>query len=399
MTEDEWLFCKNPRHMIGPLFRKQALLYCGLVRQLWNYLTPSSQILISDIEDYVDGVVDFLPVGHSVWQEFDARRKNWEDQFYTMPVDSGSSNLLRTITAELITKIDIARLPLRVDIKYIKERIWDAFAELWASSEVEIGNAAYDSLRQRTDPSNIDIVMRDVMHRGLGRTEFDPNWRSSEVMELTNVIYYQREFHRMDELAILLENAGCRDATILEHCRCQRQHVKGCWLTDVILGKIVFLREDGLALRGRANSDLDDLALTDLGISHRALSSVGCRLLREVWEKLSPLCRQVIEGMEEYINARSKIVDLRTLLHAVQNESRRLWDQVSDPNQGKDLSSLCLAAELHDITFRLCEFSDDENYYFVELQRMVDSLADIVPEERICKILRDFFGSDLVSRR
>jgi len=41
----------------------------------------------------------------------------------------------------------------------------------------------------------------------------------------------------MPILADALEDAGCTDAAILEHCRGPGPHVRGCWVVDLILGK------------------------------------------------------------------------------------------------------------------------------------------------------------------
>jgi hypothetical protein len=38
-------------------------------------------------------------------------------------------------------------------------------------------------------------------------------------------------------MADVLEEAGCVDADILAHCRRPREHVRGCWLVDLILDK------------------------------------------------------------------------------------------------------------------------------------------------------------------
>ena len=43
-----------------------------------------------------------------------------------------------------------------------------------------------------------------------------------------------------DRLAILadaLEDAGCDNADILNHCRQPGEHVRGCWVVDLVLGK------------------------------------------------------------------------------------------------------------------------------------------------------------------
>jgi hypothetical protein len=43
-----------------------------------------------------------------------------------------------------------------------------------------------------------------------------------------------------DRLLVLsdaLEEAGCTDQDILNHCRSPGVHVRGCWLLDVLLDK------------------------------------------------------------------------------------------------------------------------------------------------------------------
>ena len=41
----------------------------------------------------------------------------------------------------------------------------------------------------------------------------------------------------MPVLADALEEAGCQDAIILNHCREPGGHVRGCWVVDLLLGK------------------------------------------------------------------------------------------------------------------------------------------------------------------
>lgn len=60
---------------------------------------------------------------------------------------------------------------------------------------------------------------------------------SSSVGELARTIYDNRAFDLMPQLADVLEEAGCTNANILEHCRQLSDHVRGCWVVDLILGK------------------------------------------------------------------------------------------------------------------------------------------------------------------
>ena len=50
-------------------------------------------------------------------------------------------------------------------------------------------------------------------------------------------IYDARAFDRLPLLADALEDAGCADADILSHCRTPGEHVRGCWVVDLLLGK------------------------------------------------------------------------------------------------------------------------------------------------------------------
>ena len=56
-------------------------------------------------------------------------------------------------------------------------------------------------------------------------------------MRIAQAIYDKRAFDRMPILADALEDAGCDNADILAHCRGPNEHVRGCWVVDLILGK------------------------------------------------------------------------------------------------------------------------------------------------------------------
>jgi hypothetical protein len=43
--------------------------------------------------------------------------------------------------------------------------------------------------------------------------------------------------HRLGILADALEEAGCDNADILNHCRQPGEHVRGCWVVDLVLGR------------------------------------------------------------------------------------------------------------------------------------------------------------------
>jgi hypothetical protein len=57
------------------------------------------------------------------------------------------------------------------------------------------------------------------------------------VPRIARSIYEGRGFDQMPILADGLEEAGCSDPHILAHCREQGEHVRGCWLVDLLLEK------------------------------------------------------------------------------------------------------------------------------------------------------------------
>jgi hypothetical protein len=65
----------------------------------------------------------------------------------------------------------------------------------------------------------------------------DPSWLSWDggtVVKLAEAIYQGRAFDRLPVLADALQDAGCQDDTILDHCRHPGPHARGCWVVDVL---------------------------------------------------------------------------------------------------------------------------------------------------------------------
>jgi hypothetical protein len=65
----------------------------------------------------------------------------------------------------------------------------------------------------------------------------NPSWLTSDVIALASGIYTERAFDRLPILADALQDAGCDNADILDHCRGSGPHVRGCWVVDLLLGK------------------------------------------------------------------------------------------------------------------------------------------------------------------
>jgi len=80
-------------------------------------------------------------------------------------------------------------------------------------------------------------LLREVVGNPLEPTSLDPHWLTSPVVELARGAYEERAFDRLLILADALQDAGCDNANILDHCRGPGPHVRGCWVVDLVLGK------------------------------------------------------------------------------------------------------------------------------------------------------------------
>jgi hypothetical protein len=65
----------------------------------------------------------------------------------------------------------------------------------------------------------------------------NPYWLTSTVVSLAQQMYDTRDFSAMPILADALQDSGCSNETILEHCRRPGPHCRGCWVCDLCLNK------------------------------------------------------------------------------------------------------------------------------------------------------------------
>jgi hypothetical protein len=80
-------------------------------------------------------------------------------------------------------------------------------------------------------------VARCVFGNPFRPAVLDPSWLTPTVVALAEGIGADRAFDRLPILADALEDAGCADRAVLDHCRSPGPHVRGCWALDLLLGK------------------------------------------------------------------------------------------------------------------------------------------------------------------
>ncbi len=87
--------------------------------------------------------------------------------------------------------------------------------------------------RKLFDPQEVDDSDFNGWLEWIGGLE----WNNSTIPKLAERIYEERAFGDLPILCDALEEADCKNEDILRHCRTPGVHVRGCWVTDLILGK------------------------------------------------------------------------------------------------------------------------------------------------------------------
>jgi hypothetical protein len=208
MTEAEWLACPYPTRMIEGKrgrrrsTRKLRLLACACSRRVWHLLTDAGRNAVLIAEQHADG---------------------------------GLSNELLNVAQPAFVHggnvadngVHFGAAPNRLFRSWVHSAM--SFAA-WAVS-TEGPNHEAEQLAQCQ-------LVRDIF----GPLFFRPvnantSWLTTTVTGLAFRMYECRDFSSMSILADALQDAGCDNEDILSHCQQRGEHVRGCWVVDLLLNK------------------------------------------------------------------------------------------------------------------------------------------------------------------
>ncbi len=83
------------------------------------------------------------------------------------------------------------------------------------------------------EPQILADLFRDVFPQY--PIHWNPQWNTSTVTALAKGIYDDALHDHLPILADALQDAGCDDDEMLNHCRRDKPHTRGCWVIDNIL--------------------------------------------------------------------------------------------------------------------------------------------------------------------
>ena len=221
MTEAEWLACEDPETMYlfvtetHDLNRKSRMLGCACARRLWHLLGPIYQTAIEVAEKYEDGTASEDELSRAASQAETASHTDYRGD---TAVD------LARIVVQLASD---PRTPFPDLDKAASAFAWDA----------ENAVVDWDEAREKELAVQVALV-REIFGNPFRPVPLDPTWLTFDVQALARGIYDYKAFDRMPILADALQDAGCENADVLNHCRdVPATHVRGCWVVDLLLGK------------------------------------------------------------------------------------------------------------------------------------------------------------------
>ncbi len=223
MTEAERLACSDPLPVLHSCWgklseRKLRLFQVACCRRIWPFMPDAScREAIVAAEHYADGEVN-------VEELTKAARKLAEVPSSEDGVATGARSAA-VLAAE-------------------KPNVWHP---LYFGVALVVADIAEDVARggNGRDPESAFVVasaeeaqlLLCICGDPLQPTTFAADWRTDTVLTLARQMYESRDFSAMPILADALQDAGCDNADILDHCRGPGPHVRGCWVIDLILGK------------------------------------------------------------------------------------------------------------------------------------------------------------------
>ena len=141
----------------------------------------------------------------------------------------------------------------QMSIDYPTEPETDLWRVAWATAEAAIIAAGRqtritaglpddrpDHVHSAAEESTLCDLLRCIFGNPFRSVTVDPSrigWCSGTVRRLAQSVSEDGSFDLLPILSDALEEAGCTETGMLEHCRSTALHARGCWAVDLLLGR------------------------------------------------------------------------------------------------------------------------------------------------------------------
>jgi hypothetical protein len=238
MDEKGWLAGVDPEPMIDFLHgrasdRKMRLLAAAITRRVWHLLEDGrSRRAVEVVED--DRVEEWREAkagAHAAAGEWNLRLRGCEARqratirTRAMAASAAASVLQGAGVWGVLTPAE----------KAARDAAYFAAVAIKFTARTSGGAGRPSAKRERAEQC---VLLREVVGNPHRPVALDPLWRTPTVARLAEGIYADRAFDRMAYLGDALEEAVCTEPAILAHCRSDAGHVRGCWVVDLLLGRV-----------------------------------------------------------------------------------------------------------------------------------------------------------------
>lgn len=254
MTLDDWLAAKSAGALsvrIAPLpDRKIHLLTAALLRRAWGLL-PShhTQVVAEATEAFADGrmtkstlarlrVTDTLQTSDPLWL---STNPDWDADEWAV-----FSDYWGELAPAVREQAQRQREQRVADFGYVLPCVkagiewphWVAAKAAFLARELRAAEVRPEIRERLTIREAVAQfrLFREVAGDGSRPNQLWRQWRSATVIAVARSIHANRAFDQFPILADALQDAGCNDEAVLDHCREPGGHVRGCWVLDLALG-------------------------------------------------------------------------------------------------------------------------------------------------------------------
>jgi hypothetical protein len=226
MTEAEWLRCASPAKMLKFLGKKASerklrLFACGCCRSIWNLHGDEwSQPTVKMAERFADGSV-------SVGRMSGAQRRIYRIIRMPVPLPNGSPQVYAANAAKCAASLLPIDVATAIETATIAACAPGKPVDAWSRSKVPA--------EQKKQCDLLRCIFGNPFHRTASITPKVRKSNQGAVLRIARKIYDEHRFEDLPRLADALEAAGCTSADLLDHCRANHEHVRGCWVVDLVL--------------------------------------------------------------------------------------------------------------------------------------------------------------------
>jgi hypothetical protein len=237
VTEDEWLACADPTPMLEYLRgkgseRKLRLFAVACCRRIWHLLTDErSRRALIVLESYTEGIATIKELYAAAHDAQIATNECANNSYVPGAVRDALGLSLSIGETEDDIHPEVVGVPVESGVPMVA-----SWAVGYALHPQGMGCDAWDRCVKAEQVYQCRLL-HDIFGNAFRPITLNPSWLTPTVKEIAEAIYQERVFDRLLILADALEDAGCDNADILEHCRGPGPHVLGCWVVDLILGK------------------------------------------------------------------------------------------------------------------------------------------------------------------